>query len=193
MDPKLKVVIRRAVQALRASKARYAIGGAIALRAHGIIRETRDLDVFLGDESVHAIFESFRRRGFVIEPVHEPIHYWAFLPKYRRHLPYLVVDLLVSESEPESSALRSPARKRVEAWIVPVFPATELAAAKFLDPKGRDDVGRLLSAGLTSPRKVHAALEEVTAGDAKEFLSWWTKLRAETLARATKRWRRPNR
>lgn len=192
MDSKLEEVVRMSIQALNKSGAAYAIGGAIALRSHGIVRETRDLDVFLKDEQVHPIFTAFRNAGFEIVRWGGLHHFAAILPKYKRYLPDYRVDLMVTMIPSEVNAIEYPMKLKVAGKTVPVFPPTELAASKFLagDPKNLQDVVNIIQHGLTSPFKVHELLLTVTEDDAAEFLVFARKTGEEYRANQLKKRKR---
>lgn len=188
MTPKLREVIRRALPALAKARSPHAIGGAVALSTHGIVRETMDLDVFLHEESIYKIFTELRKAGFEIKEAGY-MQYWAILPKFAKYLPDYRIDLLVTATPSDTSAIESPVQVKLVGENAKVFPATELAASKFLraEPKDRQDVERILKLGLTSFFKVYSMLDKETHDDAEEFKVWWGKVREDTIRKLMER------
>src|SRR5690606_4178702 len=61
----------RALDILDATGIRYAVGGAYAMAAHaGIIRHTKDLDIFIRPDDLRRAFEVFRAHGYRVELTH---------------------------------------------------------------------------------------------------------------------------
>ena len=175
MDLRMAEVVRRALSAINKNK--YAVGGAMALRGHGIVRETRDLDVFLLEDARYAIFDSLRKEGFKIFAINEPIHFWAVLPKFRRYLPDYRVDLLITVISVEMDAIENPVISKIIGKNAFIFPATELAASKFISGRPQDlqDLIRMVNFGLVEFGKVKRAIQSVTEDDAIEFQRWWSE------------------
>ncbi len=141
-----------------------AIGGGLAVNAHGYRRETQDVDAFFRLEDRLRVIRALKVAGFLIERLFAPNHYAAFPPRARdvRHR----IDLLFPEGDPELAAVEQPLRVTIEDWAltVPVFPVELLVIAKLqvaAEPEGERhaaDVRALLELGSFEPATVRVLL-----------------------------------
>jgi hypothetical protein len=91
-DPHVFQFYHRAMDILEAAGIEYAVGGAYALAVHtGIVRHTKDFDVFLKQESLAAALAAFEREGLRTEMTHPHWIAKAFSPDGE-----LFVDLIYS-------------------------------------------------------------------------------------------------
>jgi hypothetical protein len=91
-DPHVFQFYHRAMDILEAAGIEYAVGGAYALAVHtGIVRHTKDFDVFLKQETVADALAAFEREGLRTEMTHPHWIAKAFSPDGE-----LFVDLIYS-------------------------------------------------------------------------------------------------
>ncbi len=124
----------------------YAIGGAVAQAMHGYGRMTSDIDVFVQKEGARAVLKALRGRGFVIEPIHDSMHYAAHLPRFEHLYPEVRVDILVAHADPEWSAVALPNELTFQGVKLRVMPVELLALTRFYstEPRHRADLAQLL-------------------------------------------------
>lgn len=167
-------LLRRLARAVKGRQIAYAIGGATAMAAHGYERQTRDVDVFTTDLSIHELLRALKMAGLDIYPVMEPSHYVARLPgdpEFERR-----IDVLVTWSEPELSGVEHA--QPVGPHGLNVFSANLLALSKFYawDESGADRHAQdLLSMRARGLFDLDVAREMLTSVD-PERLSAWDKL-----------------
>jgi hypothetical protein len=71
LDPATRRFYLKALEILDQSKIRYVVGGAYAMAAHaGIVRHTKDLDVFMKPQDVERTFAVFEQHGYPSELTH---------------------------------------------------------------------------------------------------------------------------
>lgn len=70
LDADITEAAKRVARALEAANVPYAIGGAIALTMHGVVRATRDVDVnaFCAPDDVPRVIEALSKVGLQVEP-----------------------------------------------------------------------------------------------------------------------------
>jgi hypothetical protein len=121
-------LLRAAVEAGSASGA-YAIGGAVAMAAHGYARYTSDVDLFVDEDSRAKVLRALRAQGLSVEPVFEGIHYVARRPGALD--PELRIDVLVPYDDPDWSAVAAPDEATISGLTFSVFPPELLVLSKF--------------------------------------------------------------
>lgn len=147
---------------LKKLKVDYAVGGAVAMAAHGYVRDTTDLDVFFKSEDANKVLSAFRKK-FRVGTFMEPYHY-AIQPDLRE--PDVRVDLLFTSDDLERDAVEFPDRAQIvsnkKKLSVDVFPLDVLVAAKLVSDRTKDhaDVLLLYQRGLFEPKKVRLILEQ---------------------------------
>lgn len=158
---------------IKKSRAPYAIGGAVAMAAHGFARETSDLDVFFHGDDSNRVLSALRKAGLKIATIAEPYHY-AIFPDLTD--PDTRIDLLFAWSEPEVSAIDAPdeldATIMGEEMTVNVFPVVLIATAKLVSDRVRDhqDVAAMYVRGLFDPTEVKTILKHLKDKDATQRL-----------------------
>jgi hypothetical protein len=158
-----------AVKAAKQSKVEYAIGGALAMRAHGYIRETQDVDVFVLPSECHDYLLALRRLGLEIVSLMGNIHYAAYLPdnpsKEQR------IDVVLPYEDPELSAIQFSESMKIMGKTAQVFPMEYVIATKFgADrPKDRNDILEMFYLGFFDTLKVHDLIQSVDRSEAKRF------------------------
>jgi hypothetical protein len=179
MDPRVLELIRRTASALEPLNVPYAVGGAVAMAAHGYARYTSDLDVFALDESKSSIFRALRKEGFTVEPLMSPMHYVAFLREHGD--PTVRVDILFPADEPALSAVEYPVTVHIAGTDVnlKVFPIDMLVAAKFYSDRPQDlhDIAAMLERGIFEPDEVHRLIGSIDPEGATDFATLIQELR----------------
>src|SRR5271157_3543045 len=84
----------------------YAIGGALAMGAHGYRRHTDDVDAYVVYEDRGDWIRALRERGLTVTPLFTGVHYVAYLPEHND--PEIRIDLLVPAEDPDLSAVEVP-------------------------------------------------------------------------------------
>jgi hypothetical protein len=164
-DKRTRDTLRRFLAAMELHKIPFAVGGGIALNAHGVRRETTDVDAFLRDKDRARVRKAMLGAGFRIGRIHPPFHYIAMLPSVRD--PDIRVDLMYPATEPELSAIANPVELEVWGECVPVFPVELLVIAKLqavADAPGRAtqdsaDIEALYNNGAFEPATVQYLLD----------------------------------
>lgn len=133
----------------------WAIGGAIALEALGVPRETTDVDIFVDDRHRSAL-NAFRGAGLGIAHFGDELA--AAYPVAGGENDR--IDIIFPTLEPAASALRHAERRVLRGVDVPVLPVLALAAMKLMSARIKEhaDALRLIDAGLISRRAVRAEL-----------------------------------
>lgn len=152
---------------------RTAVGGGVAVAAHGYRRDTSDVDAFFHDADRPRVVREVRRSmgpGDVLDEI-DPSH-WVLIPAGNSADER--VDLMFAIGDPEESAVESSVVLPYHGVAVPVFPVDLLVAAKFLagreDPKDALDILSLLRRGAYEVRDVQARLRQMGLGeDAEAF------------------------
>ncbi|OGQ24816.1 MAG: hypothetical protein A2138_18410 [Deltaproteobacteria bacterium RBG_16_71_12] len=140
----------------------WAIGGATALEALGLPRETTDVDVFIDDQHRSAL-NAFRGAGLAIAHFSDDVAaaYPAGGGENDR------IDIIFPAIEPAMSGLFHAERRRLRGVEVPVLPVLALAAMKLMSARAREhaDALRLIDARLTSRRAVRSELKRLVKLD----------------------------
>lgn len=153
----------------------YAIGGALAMAAHGYSRPTEDVDLFVvekSDRDRYAILQALRDAGLTTSAVMEPYHYIALDPQHVD--PDVRIDVLFPEAEPDLSGVEWSTRKPL--WRggieLPVYDKNLLAIAKFYTDtaKGDSDLLGMFSRGVFDPDVVRMMIASM--GDDDDLSDW---------------------
>lgn len=191
MDRRVKQLFEIFVGTVEPLQIDYAIGGAIAMHAHGHTRETTDVDAFLLDEDRNTILRAIRSEKLKVSTVMEPFHYVAYLPEHN-DLDYRI-DLLFPAAEPELSAIEFPDRVSIEGLTANVFPIDLLVMSKFYSDRTKDelDIVMLYDRGLFDPNSVMRIIESIDSEGAKDFAKLIEKIKKPRLARPRPKKRTP--
>jgi hypothetical protein len=132
----------------------YAIGGALAMGAHGYRRHTDDVDAYVNYDDRGAWVRALRARGLTVTPLFAGVHYVAMLPEQTN--PEIRIDLLVPADDPDLSAIEVPDSMTIADRTVEVWPVELLVIAKFQSTRDEDhaDVDKMFERGLFDPRSV---------------------------------------
>jgi hypothetical protein len=185
LDPRVIDLLERVIAAMQKAGIPYAIGGGIAVIAHGVQRTTVDVDLFVRDQERARALRALRDVGLLTDKVFEPAHYLAFDPKHND--PRIRVDVLVPFDDPELGAIEYPQLVRIgDTPDVHVFPAELLVMSKFYTdpnerPDDRRDIHRLLREGAFEPETVRILL----AGFDPEAVPEWTAMIDEMTRKRT--------
>jgi hypothetical protein len=174
-SPKVIELLRRFLEAIRDTDVRYAVGGAVAMAAHGVRRHTTDLDVFAPEESRGKLLRALRAAGFRVSGIFEPFHYIAMLPG-EEDLD-VRIDILIPAGEPELSAVEQPSLAVFEDGQFFVFPIELLVMSKFMSdpldrPGDRGDIVRMYNRGIFEPQTVCALFASFDPDEAAQFRTW---------------------
>lgn len=171
-DPRVRDLLERFLRASKKVDSPYAIGGALAMAAHGYSRQTSDVDVFLEHGKVAAWSRALREECLCVERVVGGIHYVATAPEYPASVR---IDLLFPFDDPEWSAVQFPEKGSIAGVRAEVFPVALLVAAKFQSSRESDhaDVEALYELGLFDPKAVVKVFRAM--GDEELAESFWVK------------------
>lgn len=176
MHPKVKRLTVICAGELDRLDADWAIGGAVAMAAHGFERATMDIDLFIGDDVREEFLARLEQRGLDAEPLFEPSHY-SLVPD--RAVEDVRVDLLFPASAPETLAIMAARRENVAGKELPVWPLEHIAAAKFMtdphiDPvrarKDAADLEELRVRGMLDVARIERVLDDCRDAAARERL-----------------------
>jgi hypothetical protein len=176
LDGAVRKALHVCAEELDSLDADWAIAGATAMQAHGYVRATRDVDLFIGDDARVEFLGRLRSRKLTPTPVFSPHHYRISPP--RRRDPEASIDLLFPALGVESLGLIAAKRLRVGEEM-PVFPLARVVALKLttdptLDPsrflRDQADLVALRDRGLVDPARVAEVLEDVGDRQALERL-----------------------
>ena len=171
IEKSLVSLLRRCARRLDELEADWAIGGATAMAAHGYVRQTKDVDLFIADDCRTELLETLRNEGYFIDAIMPPAHYIAAPPQVAD--PETRIDLLFPALGVETLGLMAARRATVAGMKLPVLPLAHLVALKLqTDPlferdryeKDLQDLRELRARGLIDSRRVEEVLEDV--GDA---------------------------
>ena len=166
MDPKLKELLRLVAEAMEGdAELDYAIGGALAMRAHGYKRHTDDVDLFAQEKDRAAVLRALREVGLNVTPIFSPHHYIATVPGETD--PDSRIDVMFPSAEPDLSAVEFPDEARLADIKVMVWPMPLIVIAKFYSdrPQDRLDLAALLDRGLFDPKHVASMIEVLDGKD----------------------------
>lgn len=144
----------------------WALAGAVALEAHGVPRETRDVDIYVDDRHRSAI-NVFRDAGLGIAHFSDEVA--AAYPQSGGENDR--IDVIFPRIEPAASvlgrALQRALRRTLRGVSVPVLPPLALATIKLMSARAKEhaDALRLIDAGLTSRRALRAELMRLAKRD----------------------------
>lgn len=129
LTPALEVALKQCTAVLRRLDTEWAIGGAVAMAAHGYTRATRDVDLFVGDDAREELLEALRERSAPVLEVNEPYHYALLAnPDDAEER----VDLLFPSDQPEVGAIWRPVDAVIAGEKMPVMRCEHLVASKLL-------------------------------------------------------------
>jgi hypothetical protein len=167
-------LIARLAEALSTiAGAKYAVGGAEAMAAHGYVRQTKDIDIFVAEDDLNRIMHALRKVGLKTFPISEPSHFAAALrgdPDIERR-----IDVLVPAGEPELSAIEHAVEMKRYGQLWRVFRPNLLAVAKFYaahhggDPKHQLDLLAMYRRGIFDGDAVREMIAYLDKDDAKAF------------------------
>jgi len=168
-DPRLRELLDRFLKMARIVRKPYAIGGALAMAAHGYQRQTTDVDAFLLEKDRWAWIRAAQKTGLTVDPVFRGHHYIAFLPEHGD--PRVRIDLMFPAEASEVQAIRSPAAGEIGGVRAKVIKLEMMAVMKFLSdrPEDRHDFLAMLERGLFEPDTVRILIAHAEPGSLREF------------------------
>jgi hypothetical protein len=126
----------------------YAIGGAVAMSAHGYRRHTDDVDLFVAAEHSPAVLRALREGGMLVSAMMAPHIYVA---KFADETdPDVRIDILVPDADPELSAIEMHTIATLLGREVHVFTPEMIALSKFYSERPEDhrDLQKMLASGI---------------------------------------------
>lgn len=164
-DKRLLHILEVSAKELDRRDAEWAVGGAVAMAAHGYKRDTEDIDIFAGDDVREDLFAHLKEKRIDVDEIVPEIHYTA-IPDPSR--PEVRVDFLFPSAEPDVSAIMNPARARLGRHEMPVWPMHLIVASKLLSTRDKDafDLGELRNRGLVDADAVVRVLQEMREREA---------------------------
>jgi len=127
-SPALLRTLKSVTAALRRARVRHAVGGSLAMAAHGYRRETTDIDVFIDAKQKPAAMRAIRKLGWPTASVFRGFHHIAEIPGF--DIDDLRVDLLFPADDPDWSAVQAPERVHIGSVQFDAFPLLLLILAK---------------------------------------------------------------
>jgi hypothetical protein len=136
----------------------YAIGGALAMGAHGYRRHTDDIDAYVEHKYRGRWIRTLREHGLTVAPLFGGVHYVAQFPD--ENDPEIRIDLLVPADDPDLSAIEVPDASQIAGRPVEIWPLELLVVSKFQSTREKDheDVDAMSERGLFDPKAVHRIL-----------------------------------
>lgn len=141
-----------------------AIGGGLAVCAHGYRRNTSDVDAFFHARDRQKVVREIRRTFGDNDLLEElDASHWIFVPA--GNTPDERVDLRFASGDPEESAIETSVVKNYQDVSIPVFAVDMLVATKYLagreDPKDALDIYALWRRGTYDPSDVQTRLVQM--------------------------------
>jgi hypothetical protein len=169
LEPRVLQLVHDVAEAIAPLGVDYAIGGALAMAAHGVRRYTSDVDVFAKDEDRPAIMRALRAQGLETATIMSPFHYIAYRPEHAD--PEVRIDVLFPAGEPELSAVEFADRGMVGDVELNVFPVDLLVASKFYSDRPEDgyDIKKMLNMGAFDPAAVEKLIASIDPEGAVDF------------------------
>jgi len=168
-DPRVRELLLAFLKMASITRRSYAVGGALAMSAHGYVRQTSDVDAFLLDEHRLEWLRAARSVGLIVDEVFSKVHYMAFFPRHGD--PRIRIDMLFPADEPELSAVEYPVRASIGGIATNVFPLALLAIDKFASDRPEDhrDFERMLHLGMFDPADLRVIIASFDPDMAKRF------------------------
>jgi transcriptional regulator with XRE-family HTH domain len=140
---------------------RWALGGARAVAAHGPVRDTVDVDIFVDDIDRH-VLQLVRDLGVPVGLFASD--HAAAVPAHHK-ITEDRLDIHFVTLPPIADALRRPAMRSVFGVQMPVIPARALAAQKLMSPVAKDqaDAAALIGFGIVTRGALTSLLEQLAA------------------------------
>lgn len=157
-DPRLRELLLAFLRMVKIAQRPYAIGGALAMSAHGYQRHTSDVDAFLREEDRLVWLRAAHQVGLTVDRVFGTFHFIAFFPKHGD--PRIRIDMLFPAGDPELSAIDNTIPGSVGGIAVSVFPLEQLVISKCMSERPEDarDFDVMFELGLFDPNTVRAVL-----------------------------------
>lgn len=154
VSPKVEQLLDLFLAAAGEVERPYAIGGALAMGAHGYRRQTDDVDAYVHYRDRVDWIRALRGQGLTVTPLFAGVHYVAFLPEHND--PEIRIDLLVPAEDPDLSAVEVPDSATIADRPAEVWPVDLLVIAKFRSTRIEDnaDVAKMFELGLFDPKSV---------------------------------------
>lgn len=172
MDPKLEELVNTVFTTIEPLGVPYAIGGALAMSAHGYRRYTSDVDLFIHDEARGKVLRAFRQAGLQVSEI-GPGHFIALNPQHRDF--DIRIDILIPADEPGLSAVEYPERRALVPGGAPinVMSGSLLAMMKFYSDRQKDldDLRAMARHGIFDPSHVRALVATI---DPEGLAEWDT-------------------
>jgi hypothetical protein len=128
--PSKEGMLRLILAVAKKAGVKIAIGGGLAVNAHGFRRETDDVDAFFHYDDQRKVLRSLNQLApdYFVEQI-DPSQWMAIPPGAE---PNERIDLLFASGDPEESAIEMTEPRNYHGIEAPVFPADLLVISKFL-------------------------------------------------------------
>jgi len=159
LDPRIERLLDIVLDAAKETEKPYAVGGALAMGAHGYRRHTEDIDVFIIHADRTEWIRSLRGLGLEVRPLFAGVQYEATLPGDSS----FHIDLLLPAEDPDLSAIEAPEEGEIVSRVVDVWPVTLLVIAKFRSKREKDqaDVKEMYERGMFDPAEVRTIMRHM--------------------------------
>jgi hypothetical protein len=134
----------------------WAVGGALAMAAHGYVRETQDIDVFISPDFREQLLQKLDDKKIHVITVAEDLHY--AIPS--KGSVEERVDLMFPYADPDISAIAVPDYATVDGKKRPVWPLDLIVVSKLMGDREKDahDLVALRQRGMVDAKAVHTIL-----------------------------------
>jgi len=176
INPHVRELLQAFLRMANEVKRPYAIGGALALAAHGYVRETHDVDAFVRPSDRLLWLRAAHKQGLTVDRVYGGLHYIAFFVKHGD--PRERIDILVPYDEPARTAVRSAKVKTITGSVkARVFTLELLVIEKFLSDRPEDhrDVDAIFDRGYFEPETITILLRTIDPSAVKRWQQYVTK------------------
>ncbi len=173
LAPETDLMLRTVLEVAADTGLPYAIGGALAMGAHGYRRHTDDVDTFvMYDDRVEWI-RAFRARGLVVVTRFAGVQYKVTLPGAKED--EACIDLLVPAEDPDLSAVEAPEEGKIGGYPAEIWPLDLLVIAKFRSARDKDrgDFKELYERGMFDPQRIRTIMLHM--GDKLLAQRFWLK------------------
>jgi len=170
LEPRVAILLDIVLEVAGELKKPYAIGGALAMAAHGYQRKTEDVDLFVEFKDRGAWLSALRQRSLLVEPLFAGVQYVAKVPGETD--PAIRIDVLVPAEEVELSAIDVPDAMTIAGRPAEVFPLVLLIIAKYKSDRDKDhaDVKEMFERGMINVPEVLTVMRRVDEELAQRFV-----------------------
>lgn len=160
--------LRAVAETLNKADITWAIGGSIAMRPHGYVRETKDIDISIVPDEQDEALDALASQGIVTFPEHEDFQ-WS-----HRKTPSSLhtIDFMFPHGNPDIGALVSPKQYELDGMTLNFWAPEYVAAGKCVAGRVQDaaDVSAMIRLGCFKLGETRDILEREQDIEAVDFL-----------------------